>query len=313
MFIDRVLDFDKTFDNSFSDSNEKSADSDIDVAREKTLEEIRKKTHTDLTSWQRIQIARHPERPYTLDYIKLLMSDFMEFHGDRQFSDDTAIVAGIAKIENTPVMIIGHQKGRNTKENIARNFGMPHPEGFRKALRIMKMAEKFRIPVITFIDTPGAYPGVGAEERGQGGAIAYNLFMMSQLATPVISIVIGEGASGGALAIGLSDRILMLENSYYSVISPEGCAAILWKDKTKTQEAADTLKLTAEDLFKLRIVDDIIPEPDEGAHRDHRKIAENVKLSIIKHLNELKELSINKLLQLRYEKFRQIGNFTENA
>ena len=312
MINSKVFDLSNPFDNTFD--NMDSTQSEVNTyvkSRDEALTEIREKIHTQLSPWERIQIARHPERPYTLDYIKLIMTDFLEFHGDREFGDDKAIIGGIARIETIPIMVIGHQKGRNINENLMRNFGMPHPEGFRKALRLMQLAEKFRLPIITFIDTPGAYPGIGAEERGQGRAIAYNLYIMSQLQTPIISIVIGEGASGGALAIGVADRILMLENAYYSVISPEGCAAILWKDKAKSPDAAAALKLTAEDLFKLGIIDDIIPEPDEGAHRDHEKMADEVKKYILKNLHELCKFSINKLLQLRYDRFRHIGYFIE--
>ncbi|MBI5416770.1 acetyl-CoA carboxylase carboxyltransferase subunit alpha [Candidatus Poribacteria bacterium] len=315
MLNSNIFNLSDVLDSNLVDTKTNNDDTSLSIAnsdREKALEEIQKITHTELTPWERVQIARHPERPYTLDYISLAMTNYIEFHGDRQFGDDKAMVGGIACIDNIPVIVMGHQKGRNTKENIIRNFGMPHPEGFRKALRLMQMAEKFKMPIITFIDTPGAYPGVGAEERGQGRAIAYNLFAMSQIKVPIISIVIGEGASGGALAIGLADRILMLENAYYSVISPEGCAAILWKDKTKVQEAAETLKLTAVDLFKNNLIDDIIPEPDKGAHIDYQKTAGNIKQYILKHLHELKKISPNRLLQLRYEHLRQIGNFGEN-
>ncbi|MBI5207192.1 MAG: acetyl-CoA carboxylase carboxyltransferase subunit alpha [Candidatus Firestonebacteria bacterium] len=314
MVNSKVFDLNDSFEKSFEGiNNDKLISSDAEIIREKTLEGIRKKIHLELAPWERIQIARHPERPYTMDYIKLLTKDFIEFHGDREFSDDLAIVGGITKFKDMSVMIIGHQKGRNTKENILRNFGMPHPEGFRKALRLMQMAEKFKIPIITFVDTPGAYPGIGAEERGQGRAIAYNLYVMSQLRVPIISVVIGEGASGGALAIGIADRTLMLENSYYSVISPEGCAAILWKDKTKSSDAAQSLKLTAEDLYKFGVIDDIIPEPDGGAHKDFKKTAENMESYLVKYLNELAELPANRLLQSRYEHYRQIGSFIENA
>ncbi|NQT06089.1 MAG: acetyl-CoA carboxylase carboxyltransferase subunit alpha [Candidatus Omnitrophica bacterium] len=273
------------------------------------LEEVKKDIFENLTPWQKVQIARHPKRPYSLDYINMIMKDFVELHGDRAFGDDKAIVGGLARVDQHKVMIIGHQKGRDTKENLMRNFGSAHPEGYRKAMRLMELAEKFKIPVITFIDTPGAYPGIGAEERGQAEAIAYNLREMAVLTVPIIVFVIGEGGSGGALGIGVGDRICVLENAYYSVISPEGCAAILWKERAKAPEASAVLKLTAPDLLKMGIIDEIIEEPLGGAHRDHEKTAHNMKKTIKKFLSDTKGISSGKLINARYEKFRKIGVF----
>ena len=288
--------------------SDKKIDLSSEVKRlEDKLEHLKKDTYTNLSAWQRVQLARHPQRPYTLDYINLIMSDFIELHGDRLFSEDKAIVCGLAKLDKQKIAVIGHQKGRDTKENLKRNFGCAHPEGYRKALRVMRLAEEFNLPVVIFIDTPGAYPGIGAEERGQSQAIALNLREMASIATPIISIVIGEGGSGGALGVGVADRICVLENSYYSVISPEGCAAILWKDGAKAPLAAEVLKLTGEDLLKLKIIDEIIPEPLGGAHRDPQKIAGSLKDSILKNLKELKPLAKDELLELRYNKFRNMG------
>ncbi|MEW6068024.1 MAG: acetyl-CoA carboxylase carboxyltransferase subunit alpha [Nitrospirota bacterium] len=296
---------------------------DIDISSEiKKLERKVKDLHSEiflaLTPWQKTLTARHPERPYTLDYINMITTDFIELHGDRRFSDDPAIVGGIAKINNIPVVIIGHQKGRGTKERIYRNFGQPHPEGYRKAIRLMKLAEKFKRPVVTFIDTPGAYPGIGAEERGQAEAIAGNLMEMARLKTPIISIVIGEGGSGGALALSVADRLFMLEHSIYSVISPEGCAAILWKKNSDLStedfsKAADALKLTAHDLFNAKIIDGIIIEPLGGAHRDPEGMAKNISECIINAIEELKTKAVGKLIEERYRKFRKIGSFKEEA
>jgi len=275
------------------------------------LDIVKKDVYGKLTPWQRVQIARHPRRPYTLDYIHLITHDFTELHGDRAFSDDKAMVGGLARIGKRKALFIGHQKGRDTKENLKRNFGSAHPEGYRKALRLMKLAEKFNVPIIIFIDTPGAYPGIGAEERGQAEAIAYNLREMIGIAVPIVVFIIGEGGSGGALGVGIGDKICVLENAYYSVISPEGCAAILWKDKTKAPEAANVLKLTAQNLYELRIIDEIIKEPLGGAHRDHELIAKSIEEAINKHLDELEALSKEELLDGRYEKFRKIGAFFE--
>ncbi|HXX76558.1 MAG TPA: acetyl-CoA carboxylase carboxyltransferase subunit alpha [Nitrospiraceae bacterium] len=271
------------------------------------LAQIEHELYGRLTAWQRTQLARHPQRPSTLDYISDLCRDFLEFHGDRSFGDDRAIVGGFARFNDRSVMVIGHQKGRTLKERMQRNFGMPNPEGYRKALRLMRMAEKFGRPIITFIDTPGAYPGIGAEERGQAEAIARNLLVMSRLTVPIISVVIGEGGSGGALALGVSDRVLMLENSVYSVISPEGCAAILWDDPAKVPDAASALKMTAQDLKDLRIADDLIPEPLGGAHRDPKAVTERVAKALTNHLFTLSELSTDQLLAQRENKYRRIG------
>lgn len=276
------------------------------------LAKLRREIFEGLSAWQRVQIARHPARPYTLDYIRLIMEDFVELHGDRLFSEDKAIVCGMARIDKQKIMVIGHQKGRDTKENLIRNFGCAHPEGYRKALRMMKIAEKFNLPVVIFIDTPGAYPGIGAEERGQAHSIALNLREMATIEVPIVAIVIGEGGSGGALGIGIGDTVCILENAYYSVISPEGCAAILWRDRAKAPEAAEALKLTAPDLLKLGIIDEIIKEPLGGAHRDPETCANNVKQAINKYLQELLLLSKQELLQKRYNRFRKIGVFKES-
>lgn len=287
---------------------EKKIDLSVEVKRlEERLEHLRKDTYSNLTAWQKVQLARHPQRPYTLDYISLIMSDFMELHGDRLFSDDKAMICGLARVDKKKVIVIGHQKGRDTKENLKRNFGCAHPEGYRKALRVMQLAEEFGLPVVVFIDTPGAYPGIGAEERGQSHAIATNLREMTGIGVPIMAIVIGEGGSGGALGVGIADRVAVLENSYYSVISPEGCAAILWKDGSKAPRAAESLKLTGADLLKMGIIDEVIPEPLGGAHRDPPKIAQNIKESILKNLKELETLDRDELLKLRYNKFRGMG------
>ncbi len=278
---------------------------------ETKLAEIKKDIYENLTPWQRVQLARHPRRPYTLDYIEMLMTDFIEIHGDRHFADDQAIVGGLATLDGEKIMVIGHQKGRDTKENLARNFGSAHPEGYRKAMRLMNLAAKFSIPIVTFIDTPGAYPGIGAEERGQAEAIAYNLREMAALETPIIIFVIGEGGSGGALGIGIGDKIYVLENAYYSVISPEGCAAILWKERSRSPDAAKALKITAKDLLEMGIIDGMIKEPLGGAHRNPQETAENIKVAIKKDLEILKKIPKNKLVDMRYEKFRAMGVFTE--
>jgi acetyl-CoA carboxylase carboxyl transferase subunit alpha len=266
--------------------------------------------YSKLSPWQRTQLARHPQRPSTLDYIGEMFRDFLEFHGDRSFGDDRAIVGGFASFNGRSVMVIGHQKGKTLKERMQRNFGMPNPEGYRKALRLMKMAEKFGRPIITFIDTPGAYPGIGAEERGQAEAIARNLYAMSRLTVPIVSIVIGEGGSGGALALGVSDRILMLEHGVYSVISPEGCAAILWDDPAKVPDAAAALKMTAQDLVDLEIVDEVIPEPLGGAHREPRAVTDRVAKALTNQLYQLTDLSVADLLDQRDRKYRRIGAVT---
>lgn len=276
------------------------------------LEETRREIHENMTPWQRVQLARHPQRPYTMDYIENICSDFLEFHGDRRYRDDAAIVGGFAKIDGQPVMIIGTQKGRDTKENVFRNFGCPHPEGYRKAMRLMQVADRAGTPIICFIDTAGAFPGVASEERHIGEAIAVNLRDMFDLSVPVIAVVIGEGGSGGALGIGIGNKILMLENSYYSVITPEGCAAILWDDRSYSETAASALRISAKDLMELKIVDGVIGEPVGGAHRDGKAAADAVKEALLKTLAELKKLSAEELKAQRYEKYRNIGMFSEN-
>lgn len=271
------------------------------------IEKTRAEIYLNLTAWQRVQIARHVQRPFFLDYIRLAFTDFVELHGDRLFGDDQSMPAGLAKIDGIPCVVIGQQKGRDVKENVLRNFGSPHPEGYRKALRLMRMAEKFKLPVITLIDTPGAYPGVGAEERHIAEAIAVNLREMAVLKTPIVTAVIGEGGSGGALGIGVSDRVLMLENAYYSVISPEGCAAILWKHRKHAPEAAEALKLNASELLKLNIIDRVIPEPVGGAHHDPIAMAGILKEALVEELLALRKTPTDKLLEARYAKFRSIG------
>ncbi|PAE21659.1 acetyl-CoA carboxylase carboxyl transferase subunit alpha [Bacillus sp. 7504-2] len=290
----------------------KEADVDLTDEIEKLevrLEKLEKEIYENMKPWDRVQIARHPNRPTTLDYISLLFTDFFECHGDRNFGDDEAIVAGIAKFQGLPVTIIGHQRGKDTKENIRRNFGMPHPEGYRKALRIMKQADKFRRPIICFIDTKGAYPGKAAEERGQSEAIARNLFEMAGLRVPIICIVIGEGGSGGALALGVGNHLYMLENSTYSVISPEGAASILWKDASKAKLAAEKMKITAPDLKELHVIDEIIPEVKGGAHKDMALQAEAIHHALVQSLKELLPLTEEELIANRYEKYKQIGEY----
>ncbi|MBI4387458.1 MAG: acetyl-CoA carboxylase carboxyltransferase subunit alpha [Candidatus Omnitrophica bacterium] len=296
--------------------NEMKSKKEIDLSEEiksaeKKLEAMTRKTYEHLTPWQRVQVARHPLRPYMLDYVRYFIEDFVELHGDRCFSDDRAMVTGFGRFRGRNVCVVGHQKGRDTKENLMRSFGSAHPEGYRKAMRVMKLAEKFGLPIISFIDTPGAYPGIGAEERGQAEAIAHNLMEMAELASPIVAVVIGEGGSGGALGIGVGDRILMLENAYYSVISPEGCAAILWKDSAKSVEAAEALKLTSEDLLELKIIDQIVNEPLGGAHRDFETTAKELAKQIESALKSLESLSKKELLEGRYEKHRKIGVFQE--
>jgi acetyl-CoA carboxylase carboxyl transferase subunit alpha len=278
---------------------------------EKKLEETRRQIFLNLTPWQRIQLARHPKRPYTLDYVNHAFSDFQELHGDRLFAEDRAMVGGFARLGQHPVVVIGTQKGRDTKENILRNFGAAHPEGYRKALRLMRLANKFGLPIITLIDTAGAYPGVAAEERHIAEAIAVNLREMTLLQVPIISAIIGEGGSGGALGIGVADRVLILENAYYSVISPEGCAAILWKDRANTAKAAAALKITAKDLLELKIVDEIVPEPLGGAHTDPAGTAANLKAHLLNNLEAIQALSVPERLKKRYQKFRSHGHFIE--
>lgn len=291
---------------------------DLDVSKE--VSQLEKKNHqllTDtyknLTAWQVSQVARHPQRPYTLDYINHIFTDFEELHGDRAFADDPAIVGGIARLDDMPVMVVGQQKGRDVKERQHRNFGMPRPEGYRKALRLFRLAEKFKMPIVTLIDTPGAYPGIGAEERGQSEAIARNLYVMTELKTPIVGVVIGEGGSGGALALGVVDQLLMLQHSTYSVISPEGCASILWKSANKAPEAAETLGITAERLRSLGLVDQIVPEPLGGAHRNPEAMMESLKKVIKTHLNSLKKKPLEKLLETRYQRLMSYGKFKETA
>jgi len=312
---ERMLEFEKPIiklENKIEEMKQLSNSSNVDLTNEiRKMEEKLgkqiKKIHNNLSSWQRVQLARHPKRPYTLDYLKEITSDFIELHGDRYFGDDKALIGGLATIEDEKIMFIGQQKGRNTKENLYRNFGMPNPEGYRKALRLMKMAEKFNRPIVTFIDTPGAYPGLGAEERGQAEAIAKNLFEMSRLRVPILIIIIGEGASGGALGIGVGDRILVLENTWYSVISPEGCASILWRDAAKAPDAAKAMKVTAKDVRQLNIADEIITEPDGGAHRAPKEMAKILKESILEHVKALKKIPKEELIDLRLEKFSKMG------
>lgn len=293
-----------------------SNDSELNITEEIQKLQIKSKELTQsifssLTPWQTTQMARHPQRPYTLDYIHRIITDFEELHGDRAYGDDAALVTGMGRLNGRPVMIIGHQKGRDTKEKVARNFGMPRPEGYRKALRVMKMAERFGLPVITFIDTPGAYPGIGAEERGQSEAIARNLFEMAQLKTPIISTVIGEGGSGGALAVGVADHLMILEYSIYSVISPEGCASILWKSAEKASDAAATLGITSDRLKELELVDEVIAEPLGGAHRNIDEIAQHVKDAIEKKVAELEALPIESLIERRQQRLLSYGEFEE--
>lgn len=292
------------------------SDSEINISEEiarleNKSKDLTKSIFSGLKAAQVAQLARHPQRPYFMDYVQRIFTDFEELHGDRAFADDKAIMGGMARLEGKPVMIIGHQKGRDTKEKVQRNFGMPRPEGYRKALRLLELAEKFKLPVLTFIDTPGAYPGVGAEERGQSEAIARNLYVMSKLRTPIISTVIGEGGSGGALAIGVCDRLLMLQYSTYSVISPEGCASILWKSAEKAAEAAEAMGLTAPRLKELELVDRVIEEPLGGAHRDVEVTAINVKAALQETLEHLQELAVDKLLEARYARLMSFGNYTE--
>ena len=285
-------------------------DPEVRMIQEK-IEETRKETYANLTAWQRVQMARHTARPFFLDYVELAFTDFLELKGDRLFGDDASMPAGLARIEGIKCLLIGQQKGRDVKENLLRNFGSPHPEGYRKALRLMRLGEKFKCPIVTLIDTPGAYPGIGAEERHIAESIAVNLREMMILKTPIVAVVIGEGGSGGALGIGVADRVLMLENAYYSVISPEGCAAILWKHRKHAPEAAEALKLNAIELLKLGVIDGVVPEPVGGAHRDPAETGKNLKEAIVAALHELEKVPVDKLVQRRYNKFRQMGRFQE--
>jgi len=295
---------------------QQSIETNVDLAREihaieTKIEATQRDIYSNLTPWQKVQIARHPRRPYALDYVGLICEDFQELHGDRQFKDDQALVGGTAFFNGIAVMIVAQQKGRDPKERVIRNFGMPQPEGYRKALRLMRLAEKFRLPVVTFIDTPGAFPGIESESRHVSEAIAVNLREMAMLRTPTISVVVGEGGSGGALGIGVTDRVLIFENSYYSVISPEGCAAILWKDGAAAPKAAAALKLSADNLEKLGVVDEVVAEPTGGAHNDPAQAAGALKYSLQKHLNDLLALNEEKLLDTRYERYRHLGVYEE--
>ncbi len=315
-----VLDFEKPIvelENKIEELKKFTQNENIDLDEEierltKRLGKLKKDVFSNLTNWQKVQLSRHPDRPYTKDYIATITEDFIEIHGDRHFADDKALIAGLARIGEKKVMIIGHQKGRDMKENLERNFGCAHPEGYRKAMRVMLLAEKYRLPVISFIDTPGAYPGLGAEERGQAEAIAYNLREMAGLKVPIIVLVIGEGGSGGALGIGVGDRIFVLQNAYYSVISPEGCAAILWRERSKSSQAAECLKLTAPELLELGIIDGMIEEPAGGAHREPKKVAQEVKMTILENIESLLKFTVDELLEARYEKYRRIGVYKQS-
>ena len=314
-----VLEFEKPLRElarQLDELRQQSVETNVDLAREiffieKKIEAMQREIYSGLSPWEKVQVARHPKRPYALDYVNVICTGFQELHGDRQFNDDRALVGGTALFDGQAVMIVAQHKGRDTKEKIARNFGMPQPEGYRKALRLMRMAEKFGLPVLSFIDTPGAFPGIGSEERHVSEAIAVNLREMAMLRTPTISVVVGEGGSGGALGIGVTDRVLIFENSYYSVISPEGCAAILWKDGAAAPKAAAALKLSATDLEKLGTVDEVIAEPLGGAHNDLAQAAGALSYSLHKHLNDLRALDMEKLLQTRYERYRHIGTYEE--
>ena len=298
--------------------NQVSKESKVDVtneieAIEAKIEQTKMEIYSNLTPWQRVQLSRHPKRPYSLDYIEAIFTDFEELHGDRRFREDAAIVGGPAFLDGEAVMLLGQQKGRNTRDNLKRNFGCPHPEGYRKAMRLMEMAEKFNMPIVTFVDTPGAYPGIGAEERHVAEAIAVNIRDMSALKVPIVTIVIGEGGSGGALGLAVADEVMILENGYYSVISPEGCAAILWKDRAAAPQAADALKFSPEYLEKFGVVDRVIAEPTGGAHRDYAAAAKNLKEAIVDSLTKLKKKSVKKLLEDRYARFRNLGEFADSA
>jgi len=317
----QLLDFEKPaaeLERELEKLRAKSASQDIDLSAEistmeSKLADTRAKIYENLTPWQRVQIARHTSRPFMLDYVAHAFTNFCELHGDRHIGDDASMPGGFARLGDRRVVVIGHQKGRDTKENLKRNFGSAHPEGYRKALRLMKLAEKFGLPVITLIDTPGAFPGIGAEERNIAEAIAFNLREMMLLKVPIVAVVLGEGGSGGALGIGVADRVIMLENAYYSVISPEGCAAILWKHRKHAPEAADAMKLVAPDLKKLDLIDDVVPEPTGGAHHDHQATAAAFREVVSRHLDELEKMSISKLLDARYSKFRNFGEWESGS
>ena len=312
-FENEILEIEKRISELESFSKLKNINLNIEIQKEiKKRDSLLKEAYSNLSSWDKVLIARDPNRPYTLDYIELLTENFVELHGDRLYKDDHSIIGGMGQIDGKSIMIIGHQKGRTTEEKLFRNFGMANPEGYRKVLRLLKLAEKFKIPVLTLIDTPGAYPGIEAEKHGQGEAIARNLMEMSGIKTPLISIIIGEGGSGGALGLGVTDKIFMLENSIYSVISPEGCAAILYNNPDKIMEAAENLKMSAQDLLNLKIIDKIIPEAQGGAHRNYQLTADNLKKVVLQSFTELMKLTPDKLLENRYKKFRTIGEFYEN-
>ena len=309
-----ILELQRRLQDLKNHSDEHEIDFDTEVeSMELKIRETRRKIYDNLTAWQRVQIARHVQRPFALDYVSRCFTDWIELHGDRAFGDDKAMPGGLAKIGSHRCVVITNQKGRDTKENVKRNFGCAHPEGYRKALRLMRLAEKFRLPVISLIDTPGAFPGIGSEERHIAEAIAVNLREMMTLRVPIIAAVVGEGGSGGALGIGVADRVLILQNAYYSVISPEACSAILWKDRRHAAEAAEALKLTADDLMRLGVVDEIVPEPEGGAHRDHDTAAANLGGALRRNLQRLTEEPIGQLLKKRYEKFRRLGNFAEKT
>ena len=316
-----VLEFEKPIielEQKIEELKKFTANEHIDLSGEienlnQRLEKLRSDIFQNLTSWQKVQLARHPDRPYTLDYVRMIMEDYLPLHGDRHYWDDRALLTGFARVGDHKIMLLGHQKGRDMKENLERNFGCAHPEGYRKAIRYMRLAEKYGVPVVTFIDTPGAYPGIGAEERGQAEAIAYNLREMAGIEVPILVFVIGEGGSGGALGIGVGDRIFVLENAYYSVISPEGCAAILWRERSKAPSAAKALRLTAPELLDLGIIDGIIQEPLGGAHRNPELAAQEIKKTIISNLNKLSKLSGKELVEERYRKYRNLGAYTEEG
>ena len=317
----QLLDFEKPaaeLERELEKLRAKAASQDIDLSAEistmeSKLAETRARIYENLTPWQRVQIARHTSRPFMLDYVAHAFTDFCELHGDRHIGDDASMPGGFARLGDRRVVVIGHQKGRDTKENLKRNFGSAHPEGYRKALRLMKLAEKFGLPMIALIDTPGAFPGIGAEERNIAEAIAFNLREMMLLKVPIVAVVLGEGGSGGALGIGVADRVIMLENAYYSVISPEGCAAILWKHRKHAPEAAEAMKLVAPDLKKLDLIDDVVPEPRGGAHHDHQATATAFRDVVSRHLDELEKMSVSKLLDARYDKFRNFGEWESKA
>ena len=308
-----LLDLEKQLEEIVKSSHDSDLDFSTEIkAIEKKIEQTKRLVYSDLTPWQKVQLSRHPNRPYSLDYIERIFNNFEELHGDRSFKDDLAIVGGVATFEGTSVMVIAQQQGRNTEDNLKRNFGCPNPEGYRKALRLMNLADKFGLPIISIVDTPGAFPGIGAEERHVAEAIAVNLREMASISVPIVALVIGEGGSGGALGIAVANKVLILENAYYSVISPEGCAAILWKDRAFSSNAAEALKLDASELLKLGIVDEVIPEPVGGAHRNWDSTAMSIRKTLASNLSELSDLGANEIVAQRYDKFRKMGEFSEN-